>query len=290
MASLLPSLVEKSELVAGNSRIRISNSIAGVAAPLVGGVIAKFFFPIWTLAAASVATLAALLATLRLPKGEKRQNSRNHAFGDIAQGFRTLFEERLLRSLVVSSCVGAFALGMYQTLLAITAVRVLGIDELSFGFLIALGSSATVVAAFLTPQLSSRIGTGRALIFGNVVTSTGFLVFASSAQYVSIPSAIGGIILIGFGMPLYGINQMSIRQAATPPEQIGRVNASRQFIVYSFVPLGALVCGYLAEQTSIPIALLGAAFLMWLTTAITLWSPLRKRWLWFERPSSSAMA
>jgi len=49
--------------------------------------------------------------------------------------------------------------------------------------------------------------------------------------------------LRGIGSPLYSINQLSVRQMLTPERVLGRVNASRRFIVFGISPIGALIGG-----------------------------------------------
>ena len=46
---------------------------------------------------------------------------------------------------------------------------------------------------------------------------------------------------------LYNVSAISLTQALTPERLLGRVNASRRFIVWGTIPLGALVSGGLAS-------------------------------------------
>ena len=51
---------------------------------------------------------------------------------------------------------------------------------------------------------------------------------------------------MGFGIVLYNVSAISLTQALTPERLLGRVNASRRFIVWGTIPLGSLVSGGLA--------------------------------------------
>ena len=46
---------------------------------------------------------------------------------------------------------------------------------------------------------------------------------------------------------IYLINELTVRQSATPNRLLGRVNASMQFLAAGAVPLGAIAGGLLAE-------------------------------------------
>jgi predicted MFS family arabinose efflux permease len=58
----------------------------------------------------------------------------------------------------------------------------------------------------------------------------------------------GGLFLAGLVIPIYDINQFSLRQATTPLRLQGRVNATMRTIIRGAVPLGAVAGGALAER------------------------------------------
>ena len=49
----------------------------------------------------------------------------------------------------------------------------------------------------------------------------------------------------GFFGVVCNINQVSLRQAITPPRMQGRMNATMRFIVWGTIPLGAIIGGAL---------------------------------------------
>jgi predicted MFS family arabinose efflux permease len=63
--------------------------------------------------------------------------------------------------------------------------------------------------------------------------------------------AAGGAFLAGLTIPIYDINQFSLRQAITPLRLQGRVNATMRTLIRGAVPLGALVGGVLAERVGL---------------------------------------
>jgi predicted MFS family arabinose efflux permease len=56
----------------------------------------------------------------------------------------------------------------------------------------------------------------------------------------------------GLTIPIYNINQVSLRQAITPDRVQGRMNATMRTIVWGTIPLGAFIGGILG--TSIGLA------------------------------------
>ena len=62
-----------------------------------------------------------------------------------------------------------------------------------------------------------------------------------------IPFIVVAFTLVGFGIVLYNVSAISLTQALTPERLLGRVNASRRFIVWGTIPIGGLVSGGLAS-------------------------------------------
>jgi len=54
-----------------------------------------------------------------------------------------------------------------------------------------------------------------------------------------------------FGLPIYNINQVSLRQAITPDRLQGRMNATMRTIVWGTIPVGSFLGGILGAQTGI---------------------------------------
>jgi hypothetical protein len=52
-------------------------------------------------------------------------------------------------------------------------------------------------------------------------------------------------VLGSLGSPIYNIAQVSYRQAITPNNMLGRMNASMRFMVWGTLPLGSLTGGLL---------------------------------------------
>jgi predicted MFS family arabinose efflux permease len=67
---------------------------------------------------------------------------------------------------------------------------------------------------------------------------------------------IGGQALFSLGAPFYSIPQLSLRQAMTPAHLLGRVNASRRFLVFGIIPFGALIGALLSDRLGLRATLL----------------------------------
>jgi hypothetical protein len=78
---------------------------------------------------------------------------------------------------------------------------------------------------------------------------------------VPFPAAVivGGQFLTGVGLPLCTINMVSLRQAITPADLLGRVNATTRLLAWGAAPVGALLGGALGDTIGLRPTLVIAA-------------------------------
>ena len=62
-----------------------------------------------------------------------------------------------------------------------------------------------------------------------------------------IPFLVAAFTFSGLGIVLYNVTAISLTQSLTPERLLGRVNASRRFIVWGTIPIGALLGGTLGQ-------------------------------------------
>lgn len=277
----IPALVKREQLVGANSRLQISLATERVLGPAVGGLIAKAT-PFMGFAFAAVGHLLGAIFIARVRPQEVAPDQAALAIvrrmswhADIRSGIRLLFEIRMLRPVILSSCLGSVAVGMFYALLVFALVQLLSLDEVNAGLMVSVIGTATLVVAVIVPRLTHRIGAGWAMICGVVFSGMGFGLFALAIQTQSIAYAFCALLFVGAGTALFSVNQISVRQAVTPPEVLGRVNASRRFVVFAFLPIGSLLGGAIAEFSSVAISMWTAAGLMMVSALPLLLSPVK---------------
>ena len=62
-----------------------------------------------------------------------------------------------------------------------------------------------------------------------------------------MPIVLTAMTLISFGVVLFNVTGLSLFQALTPQRILGRMNASRRWLVWGTIPLGNIVGGVLAS-------------------------------------------
>lgn len=73
------------------------------------------------------------------------------------------------------------------------------------------------------------------------------MVFLPSTALVAGALLLTGQLINGFAGTVYNVNQVSFRQAITPLDKQGRMNATMRFIVWGTMPLGLVAGGILGS-------------------------------------------
>lgn len=77
------------------------------------------------------------------------------------------------------------------------------------------------------------------------------------------------------GTRIWSVNDVALRQALTPADLLGRINATRRVVVHGIAPIGALVGGVLGTVFDLRMALMVGAAMVLIALIATVYSPLR---------------
>ena len=194
--------------------------------------------------------------------------------GDIVEGLRVALGDPRLRA--IAGCGGTWALfdGVLYTVLVLYVLRALALGPVILGLIYASAGVGTFVGALVAGWVARRASQGRAIVAGAIVSSFGTLLIplATGPAVVTISFLLLAQFLMGLGVMVYGVNQVSLRQAITPDHLLGRMNASIRFIGWIAAPLGALMGGVLGESIGLHATLVIAA----------LGGVLGFLWVWFS--------
>ncbi len=69
----------------------------------------------------------------------------------------------------------------------------------------------------------------------------------AAPQSQPIPFLVAALIVASFAGIVFNVTGLSFQQAVTPDRLLGRLNATRRFIVWGVIPLGSLTGGALAS-------------------------------------------
>jgi len=281
--SYLPSLVERDQLVDGNSKLEITRTLAQTAGPAIGGgLIGILTAPLAIVVDSISYGVSALFVSLirrREPtpdrhvdeQGRQREGLRR----EVSAGLRFVLGSRYLRAIAASTgtsnLFGSIAFATY----IVYAVRALGLTPAEIGLVFGLGNLGAVAGALSGDRWARRFGLGRTIVVSMFLFTPGIFLVAVAPRAFPVPFLVASGLLTGFSTVVYNINQVSFRQAITPATMQGRMNATMRFVVWGTIPIGQVMGGVIATAVGLSAAIWVGAFGSLLAVVPLLLSPIR---------------
>jgi predicted MFS family arabinose efflux permease len=250
--SYMPSLVERENLLEGNSKLAMSSSAAEIAGPSLTGILVQLITaPIAILFdAISFLISAASVALIRKPEPPHQPSlDQPHPIA----GLRFVFAHPLLRPLACFSITAFLFLGFLGPLYVLYAIRELHLNPAELGIAIAMGGVGAMIGAILAPAIGRRLGLGHTFIAAvlTMAASYALIPLANGPRPLPLVFLMASQLFGDFAFTTYVINELTLRQSSAPPEMLGRVNAAMQLMTRGVLPLSALAGGILATQIGI---------------------------------------
>jgi MFS family permease len=279
----LPTLVGRGRLVEASSAMAAISSVMGIAGPALGGVLTTTIGPVFSLSIDSVSYLCSAVSLLLIPRALSALTSRSLAtsprsrwriWGDIRDGLRFLWRQRLVRVLTLLSFGLSFTGGAVNGLLVIYAVQGLGLSatDARIGWLFATSALGSFVASLLLAPLTKRLPTG----WTALATLSLNLLFLLLLVWCPSPGlALAWFAGYGWSYTLTTTNGIALRQLVIPDQLQSRVNATARMIAWGGAPFGAAIGGILVQVTTIRVAYLIMAGGVALSVLVGWCSPLR---------------
>jgi MFS family permease len=264
--SYLPSLVERAQLAEGNSKLEVTRSGAQIGGPgLAGVLISALTAPVAVvLDAASFAASALLVARIKRREVVERATTVSRSMKrEIGEGLRFVLSHPYMRpSLIYVAISNFFVTGLFAIFL-VYAVRDLGMSAAQAGLIFSIGHVGNLVGAFGAPRVAGRLGIGPTLVGAAALANWGFLLIPIAPASIPEPFVAAGLFAFGVCGVTVNVVGISLSQAVTPDRLLGRMTASRRFVVWGVIPLGSLAAGGLAStlglHTAIWICAVGAS-------------------------------
>ena len=269
--SYLPSLVDRTQLVEGNSKLEVSRSASGLSGPALAGLLVDLLRAPVTVLLDAVSFLVSALFLLgirkqeeNVPTREQRRESKSSMRAELREGLAWVLGNPYLRTVASSTATFNLFGSMFFAILTIYLVRELGMSVAVMGVIFAIGQGGYMLGAVFANRVAKRIGVGRAILLGAALGITNLLIpLAPQDANRVIPFLLVATVAGSFGVVLYNVTQLSMRQAITPERLQGRMNSTIRFVVWGVMPLGQLVGGALATwfglRTAIWVGTVGIA-------------------------------
>lgn len=262
--SLLPSVVERDQLLEANSKLEIANSGSVAIGPALGGAIVQFVVAPIAMVFSSVLFLVSAVFFSRMKVDEETAIAQktSGASGEIREGLNYVRSNKSLVGMALSGITLAIFLGVYGAVSLIYLIKHLEIDIALIGLLFAFGSIGLVSGSIICSRYTARIGVGRLMTLGLLIAGLGWLAIplATGPLAAIIPVLILAAIALETGLVIYTVQQVSLRQAITPIDLQGRIHSIFLVVSRGAVPIGAMLGGFLGEEIGVRNTLFVAGF------------------------------
>ena len=251
--SLIPQILEEKNFERGNSRLQISETVIQgfVGAPLSGFIYAiaialPFFINSLGLAVASLLALSIPIKYLQDVRKDDVEKEKKKFVADMKFGIKYLFNEKVLRRLVVTTASIGVCYSMGTATMVLFIIKELELPKQLFGVILTIQSLGAISGAFMAPRLSKKFGRSRVMTFG--ITSCSLVLLLNGFApniYVYVSLATVG----AFAVSQWNILLMATYQTVIPNELYGRIHGTRRTLVWGMMPIGSLLGGVLAHYS-----------------------------------------
>jgi predicted MFS family arabinose efflux permease len=231
------------------------NSVAFNAPSIVGPPLAGLLILSTGVAASfytnAVATLAVVVSLAFMKPAPPSSTKREPMLASIAAGLRFLWQQPVLRSVVLMLVVTSLCVRPYTQLLPAYAAHVVHVDARGFGLLLAAAGSGGILGSVVTALVGSR-RRGAVWFASAAVMSLG--TFALGFVHV-FAVAFAVLMMIGLAVLSFVGSSNVLLQTLSPDDMRGRSISVFSMIILGLVPLGSLLLGSIATVTGLSAAL-----------------------------------
>ena len=136
---------------------------------------------------------------------------------------------------------------MTGSVLTIYAVRQLGLSPGLLGAVLVVGNVGAVGGAMIADRVLARWRFGHVMIAGSAISAVAVAMMALADRATAVVMLSAAVLIGEVGICVYNIAQLSLRQAMTPADMLGRMNATVRFVNWGPIPLGAFIGGVLGQ-------------------------------------------
>jgi MFS family permease len=275
--AIFPTLIEREDMLSAVALNSIIWQSSRMIMPAIGGILIALIdtWLVFALCAGGFLSMFFVVSGLRIAVPTRAISQ--STLQQVSEGLGFIMREKLFLLYFSLTYAGMF-FGMSHMQLMPAFAALLGVGEASYGLLLSATGVGSLVGTLLVgyfqhsrrlPQIILANAAASAIavyLFAFAAAKAGSLVFA-------YPLALFAIFLVSMFSSMFMICSMTVLQLKVPDQLRGRVMGIYG-ITYSLMPLGGLLAGWLASQSSAPVAIvIGASMYLLIIVSITTTQP-----------------
>ncbi|MCC6751156.1 MAG: MFS transporter [Deltaproteobacteria bacterium] len=250
----LPSLLDKSQLLEGNSKLELARSVTQMGGPGLAGLVVQL---VSAPAAVLIDAISFLLSGIFIGTMKHREPTRDAGAQkrplkqDILEGLSFVRRHECLFPLAVYTGISNFLYGGIMALYMLYMTRDLQLTPMGVGLVFGSIGVGTLFAAMLIRPTRERLGLGGAVVASALGTGIAGLLVVFARPGFALPLMMSSEALGSLAVVVGIIASSTLRQSVTPPEMQGRVAATMRLILVGTAPLGGVAAGLLGEALGV---------------------------------------
>ena len=280
--SYLPALIPRADLIEGNTKLQVTGSVAQMAGPALGGFLIQLLGPARAVAADAATFLVSVvsLAWIRRaepPPAPAKESGRGGFLAEMWEGIQVVFGNSTIWKIAGSTSTSNLGSNLFFAVFLIFLYRILHLSPGTVGVIFAAGAVGGLLGALTAAWIPRRIGLGPTLFVTMLVSGLSMILIPLAQYGFAIPLLFASMFVTSFVIPVYNINQVSLRQAIVPDRLQGRMNATVRTIIWGTNPIGAFIGGIIGSTYGIVPALYAGIAVSLLAGFWILLGPIRLR-------------
>jgi len=243
----IPAVVGKNQLVRANSLMQTANSVIGLLAPALSGVVIAVAGVGVAILANSISFFIAAITLLLIRLPAQLRVVKKRSFGrDLKEGAKFILGHGLLYPMLLYAALINLSLAPISVSMPLLVTSVLRGGPQLLGLFGSFQSGGVLVASLLLSAKPAILAaTGKVMIFSLIALGV-FTVFIARAN--SAPQVLLGGAAVGFVLVVANVASRTIWQREVPEELRGRAFTARDAVSGALRPMGQAITGPLVDS------------------------------------------
>jgi MFS family permease len=273
--SYLPSLVNREDVLEGNAKLQISFSSAQVVGPTIAGLVINLVGAAQAIFADFLGYMSSAYFLITIHKREPKpipSGFRPSFFKEMKEGLEVVFKNPLLVTLGGCTATANLGSNILFAVYLIFTYRTLLLSPGIVGIIGTVGALGFLLGVLVQGWVIKRLGAGFSMFVTSALNLANLgLPFAALGYPIETLMAFSFI--ASFGVPIYNIVSVSVRQSITPNRLQGRMNATMRTIVWGTIPIGGFLGGVLGTFIGVELTMIVGAIISGLSGLWVLLGP-----------------
>lgn len=281
MGAVIPSMVNKEDLIEANRSRSMIMSLANMMAPVLASAIYGMFglFVVLVMNALSFLVSAFFENRIEIPAFHKQPAKIDVGSfkADFLDGLRVLRSHRVLTNIIGLGIFLNFSLSpLFSVGIVVIVMDVLKASEFELGLIMTISAVAMFVGPLLLGKKVQRIPMGQLLIMafftvGILIVLMSVVSLNATIQYIGYTQVIVAMIallmfLVALLTTVANIAVGTLFDTLVPKEYFGRVGSVMNMSLMATIPLGQILFGISIDRISAPITILVVGIITLLAT------------------------